>query len=116
VGSRFHSDSTPEPEIALVHNRPYGFVDLLPRTRPLSRLPTSRHTISTDAAAASVQERLVVARLVLTDLVQGFGLAEVLQITLNGALRTRYWRGSVEHWKTSAGVKTVTTTLEEEAG
>jgi hypothetical protein len=115
VGSRFQTESTPEPGIALVHNRQYGW-ELLPRTRPLSRLPTSRHTISVDAAAASVQERLVAARLVLTDLVQGFGLAEVLQITPDGALRARYWRESVEQWTTAAGIQTVTTTLEEEAG
>jgi hypothetical protein len=104
----------PAPKVALVQNRALGFWDQIGRTRPLTRLPSSRHTINIDGPVDSAPERLVAARLILTDLVQAFGLAEVFQINATGALRSRYWRTPVDQWATAASATIVPTTLDQE--
>jgi hypothetical protein len=105
--------------IALLHNRPYAMWERVPRTRSLTNFPVSRHTISLDSIAGNPTERLVATRLVLTDLVQGFGLAELYQVRPTGEVRGRYWSrhyqpSLITRWAEEADVTLVDTTVEEE--
>jgi hypothetical protein len=111
----------PEPSIypiALLHNRQHGMWHPLPRTRQLTTFPVSQHTISLDSVATSGQERLAAVRLLLTDLIQAFGFAEVLQIHPTGTLRARYWggnhRAAVTRWTEAQGVQQVDTSVDQE--
>jgi hypothetical protein len=61
--------------------------------------------LNLDAIETDPRERLVSARLLLTDLFHGFGIAEVPQITADGQLRTRYWNARrLESWRSMAAV------------
>ena len=90
----------------------------VPRTRSLIEFPTSRHTIGLDNIVASAKERLAAVRILLTDLVQAFGLAELYQIHSTGDLRRRYWctyqQPFITRWADQAGVPLVDTTVDEE--
>lgn len=54
--------------------------------------PVGRHTIVLDDITQTAVGTVVGARMVLTDLLQGFGLAESPQLTADGAVRLRYFR------------------------
>jgi hypothetical protein len=60
----------------------------------------SRHTVSLDALTGTVTDVLLTARILLTDIVQAFGLPEVGEITPSGALRIRhFWdRQQIQPW------------------
>jgi hypothetical protein len=121
LGPRSPADgqAAADQPITLLHNRQFGIWQPLPRSRPLATFPVSQHTISLDSVAANVQERLVAVRLLLTDVVQGFGFPEVLQIHPDGTLRRRYWGGIyrdiVTQWAEAKGVEQVDTTVDQEA-
>jgi hypothetical protein len=51
----------------------------------------AQHTLDLAAIAASNTEWMLATRLVATDLIQAFGVPEVLQISATGALRNFYW-------------------------
>ena len=64
------------------------------------------HTINLDAVASEPVERLAATRLLVTDLVQAFGLAEVLHVTPEGHLNTLYWdEQTLNGWRAVADVK-----------
>lgn len=73
-----------------------GSMERVSGTRELRHLPTSRHTISLDGLSSEIVDRLIAARLLLTDLMQGFGSPEVYQIDASGALRRHYWNS--QYW------------------
>lgn len=104
--------------IALLHNRHYSMWERVPRTKSLVEFPASRHTISLDSVLTNPKERLVAVRLLLTDLVQGFGLPELYQIQSSGGLRRPYWstqqRPFIVRWAEQSGVPLVDTTADEE--
>lgn len=66
-------------------------IQQVPGTVQLVTVPPSRHTVDLTAIASDTREWLLATRLVATDLLQAFGLAEVLQIGPGGTIRTHYW-------------------------
>jgi hypothetical protein len=66
-------------------------VETMPNTVELYVVPPSRHTVDLSAISASSTEWLLAARLVASDLLQAFGVPEVLQIGPSGQLRSHYW-------------------------
>lgn len=89
----------PRP-MALVHDRFAGFTE--PTTeRRLTRVPPSRHTFDLGAAADDATALLLTARMLATDTVQAFGLAEVLHVDEEGRVRFNYFgssRDAVRQW------------------
>lgn len=121
LGPRTQNDHAVKVDlpIAVLHNRQFAMWKRVPRTRSLTRFPVSRHTISLDSIASNPTERLVATRLVLTDLVQGFGLAELYQVRPTGEIRRQYWsrhyqQSLITEWAEKAGVTMVDTTIDEE--
>ena len=80
--------STP---MALHQNRSFSDDQYGP---PTAQLTPSKHTIALDDVVGAAPSLLAVTRLVLTDVVQGFGLAEPLQLTSAGGARRIYWNSS----------------------
>src|SRR5690606_7390542 len=56
-------------------------------SRPITTAPISRHSMSLDAAYTSGSELVSIGSLLMSDLVQAFGLAESRQLTRDGAIR-----------------------------
>lgn len=79
--------------------------------------PVSRHQINLDDCQTGAGA-VIAARMLLTDLFQFMGVAEVPQISANGELRRRYFRtdyvGALEKWAEANGVPMITTLLGEE--
>lgn len=79
-------------------------------TRALHAAPSvETHTISLDAVARNPVERLVAARLLVTDIVHAFGLPEVLQVTSEGDFNLSYWDDArqLQAWTSMASVPRV---------
>lgn len=82
-----------------------------PRTdRRLADGPTSRHTIDIGRTAEDINVLPSTARLLLTDLVQAFGIAEVHHIDAEGRIRPSAFGSNyaqlVERWATDHGAST----------
>lgn len=76
-----------------------------PDTSVLRSVPPSRHTIALEAVATENLERAQATRMIVADWLQAFGVPEVLQISENGALRTKYWtKNCLEAWKGRSGL------------
>jgi hypothetical protein len=69
----------------------------------------SRHTVSLDAITGSTTNLLLTARILLTEIMQAFGLPEVREITADGALRIQHFfdRRDVEPLAGRHGVEVV---------
>jgi hypothetical protein len=59
--------------------------------REIEEAPVGRHTVDLDEIVGTGRGLIVAARMVINDLVQGFGLAESPQLSNTGALRIRYF-------------------------
>ncbi len=102
-----------ETGMLLVHSRG-GFTDAL-GSRPVQTAPTSRHSMSLDAAYNNGPELVTIASMSMSDLVQAFGLAESLQLTKDGTIRRRYLQrpglDDVESWATERNVELIDETV-----
>jgi hypothetical protein len=91
-----------------------GFVDAL-GSRPVFETPVSRHSFSLDAAYNSGPEIVSIASMLMSDLVQTFGLAESLQLTPVGVIRRQYLdqdaRRDVEAWANARDVEVTDETV-----
>jgi Putative DNA-binding domain len=108
--------TTPGETAELLQVDRSGLTERVGGTRAIRQLPSSRHTISLDGISSGIVDRLIATRLLLTDLVQGFGLPEVLQVDASGALRRPYWNARVIdrpfEWLVANGAATVDTLIE----
>jgi hypothetical protein len=77
--------------------------------RILRRPVTSRHTVSLEALTGSMTDVLLTARILLTEIMQAFGVPEVREITADGALRIQHFvdRREVEPWAGRHGVAVI---------
>jgi hypothetical protein len=109
--------ASPLLELELAHTRMMGARTTFSGTHRVSGDHASRSLISLEDASTPVG-RLVVARMLLTDVFQWFGYPEVPQITEDGKLRAPYIahqnRKLVETWAAANGVEMVDTALEVE--
>jgi len=78
--------------VELVHDRHMGLVQRVSGSRPLAETITSRHSIASEAIRTDPQELASAVRVVLADLLQGFGVPECLHITPQGELRRPMFR------------------------
>lgn len=96
------------PRLALFGHRHSRYVPLTDRR--LADAPTSRHTIDIGMAAADINELPSTARILLTDLVQAFGIAEVHHIDAEGRIRPTAFSSSnaqlVDRWARDHGAST----------
>jgi hypothetical protein len=87
--------------MVLVQDRFHGLVQTSTERR-LTQVPASRHTIDLDAAVDDAAGLLLTARMLGTDIVQAFGLAEVPHIDDEGRLRLNKFgpssQGAVRQW------------------
>lgn len=95
-------EATGDVDMALFDHRDYG-VGYRPVTDVRRRqVPASRHTVDLGAAATDATATLTTARLVLTDVLQAFGVAEVKHIDSEGRLRPDLfgstWASTVRAW------------------
>jgi hypothetical protein len=104
-------------ELELTHTRFHGARQPFDAAHRVSGGNTSRALISLEDAATG-PGRLIIARMLLSEILQWFGLPEVLQITEDGKLRRPYFaqhnRQRVEAWAAANGVEMIETTLEVE--
>jgi hypothetical protein len=100
----------------LAHSR-QGYPAPFDGARAVYSFPRSRHQLNLEECQHGTG-LLVGARMLLTDLVQFVGLAEVTQITPDGALRKQYFLGTqfwgVEQWANAQGAQIVDTLLDFE--
>lgn len=92
---------------ALVNDREHGFIQATTERR-LTHVPRSQHTFDLGAAGEDVTALLLTARMLVTDVIQAFGLAEVLHIDEEGGLRFNYFgasRDRVRQWAERYGAK-----------
>jgi hypothetical protein len=68
---------------------PSTILQYISGTVDLDHLPSVCHTIPIDAVASNPTELLAAARLMLTDLTSGFGLAEPPQLNVEGKIDLR---------------------------
>lgn len=89
--------------VELVHDRFMG-LEREAGAGPLTEGVISRHTISPSAVQASPRELLHAVRLLLGDVLQGFGVPESVHITRDGELRRRMFGfgGQSANWDTWA--------------
>ena len=75
---------------------------------PLIRFARSQHTLPLSSLAGEPQELLVTVRIVLSDIVNAFGLAELPHIAPDGTLRSRYFPAGwkIPEWAERHGVVT----------
>lgn len=111
--------TSPTAQAGLFHTRSgWGYGDRLHYTQSVSTETVSEHTIDLEAAAVSTTELLAAAHLIITDLVQAFGLPEPYQITPEGAVRLPYFgREQQEHvsrWAQANDVDILTSTVQSE--
>jgi len=103
-------------EFELVHAR-QGFRTPFAGTHRVSSRHVSRRLVSLEDATTA-QGRLVIARMLLTEVFQWFGYPEVPQITEAGMLRRQYFghqtRRPVEVWAAANSVEFVETTVDIE--
>lgn len=78
----------PARSMYLGHNRGFGEA----WGPSVSSAAVGRHTIALDDVTQTPVGNIISARMVLTDLLQGFGIAESPQLTPDGAVRRRYFR------------------------
>jgi hypothetical protein len=71
----------------------------IPGRRPLGTDVTGRHTVDLTAIASDPREWLAATRLVANDLVQAFGLDEVLQINDSGGIRPWHCGNHIAHFR-----------------
>jgi hypothetical protein len=83
------------PLMLLGRSHSSGLVEPYFRT-PFVRGARSRHTLPVQALAGDPQDLLAGVRVVLADIVNAFGLAELPHIAADGALRTRYFPAGYE--------------------
>jgi hypothetical protein len=99
-----------EMPMYLSHNRGFSFEGW---GAPVTEAAVGRRTIVLDDVVNSHVGAVVGARMVLTDLVQGFGMAESPQLTAEGAVRVRYFRGQeINALAEAAGLAITDDTLE----
>ena len=95
-----------------------GYRQRFDEGRPLSGAVSSTISLNLDEATTP-QGQLVAARMLLTEIVQSFGLPEVMQITEDGRIRRLYTslanRPAVESWAKANDIEMIDTTLEAEA-
>jgi len=86
-------------------------------TRTLVTLPVSRRTVNLGDCLTSAG-RLVVARMLMTDVFQAFGYPEVPQITEDGSIRKPYFARRdfprVEQFAQESGITVIDSVLEKE--
>lgn len=103
--------------ILLSHFRTFGAMSVLGTMQPLRDFEWPPHVVALEDLLEQ-RGRLIAARLLLTDIVQAFGLAEVHQITPAGALRIRYFNEQnaqqFRRWAPSNHVEVVESTLDME--
>jgi Putative DNA-binding domain len=83
-------------------------VQQISNTIELEEVLPSRHTVDLLAIAEDDTEWMIATRLVATDLMQAFGVPEVLQISSSGALRSAYWGSDFQRyvrWAESTGIE-----------
>lgn len=103
------SDDTP----ALMHEgRSFGYPKSIPA---LNTPPVAEAPVDLDNLADSGRGLVTAAHMLLTPIVQGFGLPEVLQVSSDGRLRPSYWsneyRHTIDQWTQEAGVETTDATV-----
>lgn len=113
--------TSPTAEARLFQARSgWGYGDRVHYTEPVQSQMVSEHTIDLEAVVSSTRELLATAHLVMSDLVQAFGLPEPYQLSPEGAVRLPYFgreqQPVVSRWAEANGVEVVTTTVQEEAG
>jgi hypothetical protein len=111
--------TSPTGQAGLFHSRSgWGYGDRVHDTLSVTSQVVSEHTIDLEAVASSTTELLAAAHLVMTDLVQAFGLPEPYQLTPEGAVRLPYFgreqQPLVTTWADANGVEVLRTTVRDE--
>ena len=82
---------TPERPVGLGHNRHYGLPDAL-GARVLTEAPPAAEAVAgLDDLAQPGPELAAATALLINEIGQAFGVAEMFQITRDGEFRRRYW-------------------------
>jgi hypothetical protein len=93
------------------------FIAAIPGTRKVQEIRVSQRQLNFEDCKSG-PGILIAVRMLMTDLVQGFGAAEVSQITPTGQLRRKYFshssQGVAANWARDKGVEVVDTTIEAE--
>lgn len=103
------TEGVPNEGISLVHFR--GFtqtVQVWPGARPLKSQLRLTHSINLDVLSDR-RDLLITARMLLTEIFQGCGVAEVPQLTQEGAIRRKYFANDrqqgLRRWAEDAGIE-----------
>ena len=111
-------ETEPRLPTYLLHARHFGFGERLHGSHALLPNVVSEHSVNITAIAHTGPELLGGSYLILSDLFQGFGVAEPLQLTPHGEVRRRYYGRDVQQalapWAESTGVTVVDSTVESE--
>jgi schlafen family protein len=93
------------------------FIAAIPGTRKVQEISASQRQLNFEDCRSG-PGILIAVRMLMTDLVQSFGAAEVLQITPTGQLRRLYFnrasQSAAANWAQGKGVQVVETTIEAE--
>lgn len=115
LGGIASEDGRLQHPIRLTQSRRFGLVDRRSEVSA-SRLATSLQTVDLNAAASATTDLMVASRLVLSDLFNALGVAEVEQIDEGGRFRARYfrseWRVNMTEWADAHGVEISEVTLD----
>jgi hypothetical protein len=103
--------------LGLTYSRGFvsGFGDPLGDRIITSTGPSPERMASLDALATDGHDLIAATYLLATDVFQEFGWAEAAQLTSDGRIRLRYWKGEwqspMERWAAQAGIATTQETL-----
>ena len=100
------------PQLQLCHLRFQGFREITGRAA--GELVTQGHTLDLDALNDS-KELLIATRLLMTDVMNHFSIAEVMQITSDGKLRWNYFmrrsQDFIRDWANRHGIELIDETV-----